>query len=521
MAELTVTEVAQHNSETDAWVIVNDGVYNVTKFIALHPGGRAILLEWAGKDATDIFKLYHNEDIVLRKYERLRIGTVRDKKSARRPDRRMLPNSFGDLIPYGDPAWYQRFNSPYYKETHVLFRQTVREFVEREILPFAADWADLDRPPHEVYKRMGAMGLLACMHGPPFPNQYLPSSIVPPKEFDYFHEAILFDEIARCGLSGVNAALTNGPAIGMSAIMRFGSEEMKRRVSPEVFLGEKHIALAISEPGAGSDVARIRTTARKHEDHYIVNGTKKWITNGTYAHYFVVAVRMYQPSEPHQPPAHDGMSFLLIERGTPGFSTRKLDIRGSNVSGTAFLEFDNAKVPAKNLIGKENHGFKYVMHNFNHERFYISVVATRMARICIEECIKYAMKRETFGKRLSEHAVIRAKIAAMVRAVEMQHAWLETITIQMCSMTHDEANRKLGDVICLLKSQTSKTLELCARESVHVFGGNSMHHNGVGARIEPMLASVKGYAIPAGAEDIMDDYASRTAFKLAAAMAKL
>ena len=204
-----------------------------------------------------------------------------------------------------------------------------------------------------------------------------------------------------------------------------------------------------------------------------------------------------------------------------GFSTRKINIRGSDISGTAYLEFENVKVPVANLIGKENDGFKYIMHNFNHERFYVSVMGARMSRICVEESLKYALKRKTFGKPLSEHAVIRAKLAAMIRSVEQLQAWLELVTYQLCTMSHHEANVKMGDIICLLKAQMSKTFEFCARESVHIFGGNSLHHGSVGARVEPMVAQVKGYAIPAGAEDIMDDFGARVALKLALQMAKL
>jgi alkylation response protein AidB-like acyl-CoA dehydrogenase len=513
MQEFLRADVAKHNNRSDCWIIIGNDVYNVTKFIGLHPGGAAFIVDNAGKDVTTQFKLFHSPD-VLRKYSKLKIGVL--AAADRKEDVRMeLPGSFGDLVPYGDPSWYQRMNSPYYKQTHIDFRKEVREFVETEIMPTVSQWADKDKPPQDLYRKIGARGYLAMMHGPPFPGQYLPASIKPPQDFDYFHELILFDEFARIGLTGVVGAITNGTAIGMSAIMRFGSEEMKKRVSPDVFLGEKYIALAISEPQAGSDVAAIATTAVRQGDHYVVNGCKKWITNGTYGHYFVTAVRTSPKG------GHKGLSFLLIERGMEGFSTRKINIRGSDISGTAFLEFDNVKVPVANLIGKENEGFKYIMHNFNHERFYVSVMGARMSRICLEESIKYALKRHTFGKPLAEHAVIRAKIAAMIRSVEQLQAWLELVTYQLCTMSHQEANMKMGDIICLLKAQMSKTFELCARESVHIFGGNSLHAGSVGSRVEPMVGQVKGYAIPAGAEDIMDDFGARVALKLALQMAKL
>jgi len=161
------------------------------------------------------------------------------------------------------------------------------------------------------------------------------------------------------------------------------------------------------------------------------------------------------------------------------------------------------------------------MQNFNHERLYISTVCCRLARICLEESMKYATKRKTFGKYLSEHQAIRLKIASMIRQVEMLQTWLEFVTYQLTTMTPTEANEKVGDVISLLKAQCSKTYELCARETTNIFGGNALYMDGVGRKIEFAVAQVKGYQIPAGAEDIMDDFGARVAFKRAQMLSKL
>jgi alkylation response protein AidB-like acyl-CoA dehydrogenase len=408
------------------------------------------------------------------------------------------------MVPYGDPIWYQRFNSPYYKETHKNFREYVRKFVDTEIMPSLDSWKDANEPPKDLYKKMGRAGLLAVMCGPPWLGAYLPPDIIPPKDFDYFHELIVYDEISRVGYSAVISALTNGPAIGLPVILRFGSEELKKRIIPDVLLGNKFISLAISEPQIGSDVAGMITTAERKGDLYIVNGNKKWITNGTYAHYHVTAVKTGNKGQ---------LSFLLIEDDFPGFSKRKIQIRNSDVSGTAYLDFDNCPVPVSNLIGKENEGFKLVMYNFNHERFYISTIINRLSRICLEESIKYASRRKAFGKPLNELQSVRMKIASMSRMIESQQAWLEYITYQMCTMSHAEANQKIGDVICLLKAQASKVYEHCAREATMIFGGNALYMNGVGKKIEVSVNQVKGFQIPAGAEDVMDDYAARVVFR--------
>jgi len=274
------------------------------------------------------------------------------------------------------------------------------------------------------------------------------------------------------------------------------------------------IALAISEPQAGSDVAGMVTTAEPSPDnsHFIVNGSKKWITNGTYADYFATSFKTGSKGQ---------LTFFLIEKDMEGFETRKLNIRGSDVSGTAYMNFDNVKVPRENMIGQEGKGFKLVMYNFNHERFYVTAIVARMARICIEESVRYALVRKAFGKSLSEIQTIRMKIAAMVRQVESLQSWLETVTYQLSTMSHEEANLKLGDVISLMKAHASKVYEYCARETTQIFGGNALYVDGVGKRIEAAVGQVKGYQIPAGAEDVMDDFAARVAFKTAAKIARL
>ena len=160
-------------------------------------------------------------------------------------------------------------------------------------------------------------------------------------------------------------------------------------------------------------------------------------------------------------------------------------------------------------------------YNFNHERFYITCNVARLARVCLEESVKYALRRKTFGKFLHEHQAIRLKVAHMARLVEQLQCWLEYMTYQMCTMSHAEANAKIGDVMCLLKVQGSKAYELCARECTQVFGGNALYMGGVGTKIVGAVAQVKGYQIPGGAEDVMDDFAARAAFKFARQFSKL
>jgi len=270
------------------------------------------------------------------------------------------------------------------------------------------------------------------------------------------------------------------------------------------------ICLAITEPTAGSDVANLKTEAKLTPDgkHYIVNGEKKWITNGVFADFFTVAVRTGGAGM-------GGVSLLLLERSMPGITTRQMQCSGVWPSGTTYITFEDVLVPVENLIGKENEGFKYIMHNFNHERFGIIIQAVRLARVCVEEAFKYAHKRQTFGKRLIDHPVIRLKLAHMARQVESSQAWLENITYQLKTMPHKQAQVILGGPMALLKAHATTTLEYCAREAAQIFGGLAYTRGGQGEKVERIYREVRAYAIPAGSEEIMLDLGIRQAMKLA------
>ena len=221
--------------------------------------------------------------------------------------------------------------------------------------------------------------------------------------------------------------------------MNFGGKHLQDKVVKDCLQGRKFICLAITEPYAGSDVAGLRTTAVKDPSgkFYVVNGEKKWITNGVFCDFFTVAVRTGGEGA-------GGISLLLLERGMKGLETKQMKCMGVWPSGTTYITMEDVHVPVENLIGAENQGFKYIMYNFNHERWALTIQASRFSRVCLEEAFKYAMKRKTFGKTLLEHPVIRAKIAEMARQVECTHAQLENITYQMCTMSKKDAMEKLG-----------------------------------------------------------------------------
>jgi len=237
---------------------------------------------------------------------------------------------------------------------------------------------------------------------------------------------------------------------------------------------------------------------------------KKWITNGVFADYFTVAVRTGEKGM-------TGISLLLIEKTMKGVTTRQMDCQGVWASGTTYITFEDVRVPVTNLIGQENHGFKYIMYNFNGERWGMCVQAIRFARVCYEDAFKYAQKRKTFGKYLVEHPVVRLKFGHMARQIEASYNWLENITYQMTLMNKKEAMIKLGGAISLLKAQSSTTFEFCAREASQIFGGLSYTRNGQGERVERLYREVRAFAIPGGSEEIMLDLGMRMAIKMSQA----
>lgn len=194
-----------------------------------------------------------------------------------------------------------------------------------------------------------------------------------------------------------------------------------------------------------------------------------------------------------------GISFLLLERDMPGISIREMKTQSGGVHNTTFITLEDVKVPVENLIGKENMGFKLLVHNFNHERFVIAVATNRSARKCYEESLNWSRRRQTFGKRLIEHQVIRLKLAEMVRQIEATHDNIERVAFQFASGVRDS---EMGGYCATLKVMASRTFEFCAREASQIFGGSSIAQEGNGKVVERLYRSVRASAIPGGSEEI-------------------
>jgi acyl-CoA dehydrogenase len=373
--------------------------------------------------------------------------------------------------------------SPFYGPDHDEWRGTVRRWVAREIAPHVDTWEANESFPREMYGKAAEIGLL----GLGFPEEYggVPTA-------DPFMHVVATEELCQPGCGGLVAGLMSH-SIGSPPIVAGGSDELKARVLPAVLAGEKISALAITEPSGGSDVAALQTTARRDGDAYIVNGSKTFITSGMRADYYTVAVR----TGGH---GIGGISLLLIERDALGFTRTPIEKMGWWCSDTATLYFDDVRVPAANLLGEENRGFQLVMRNFNNERLMMATIATAMAQVALDEAIAYAQTRETFGKRLADHQVIRHKIVEMARQINATRAYRDATAWRV---GHGEA--PIAD-LSMLKVQSTLTLEFCAREAAQILGGAGYSR---GTKVERIYREVRVNAIGGGSEEIMRDLAAR------------
>jgi acyl-CoA dehydrogenase len=377
-----------------------------------------------------------------------------------------------------------RARSSFYRESHLAWAESVRRFVAQECAPNVDAWEAAGELPRDLHIKAAAAGIL----GLGFPEEFGGTS----DGVDALHSVVLSQELALLGAGGVPASLmTHG--IGLPPILNFGSAEMKARIAPAVLAGEKLISLAITEPSGGSDVAQLKTRAVRRDDHYIVNGAKTYITTGCRADYYTVAVRTGGIGA-------SGVSLLLIEKGMKGFSQTKLDKMGWHSSDTAALYFDDVEVPVENLIGSEGGGFPAIMVNFNSERLGMAAQSCGYAWACLDEALTWARNRETFGKRLVQHQVIRHKLADMYRRIIATQAWIDQTAH---AVKNNTANP--GDV-ALLKVQATQTFEYCAREACQIVGGASYMR---GSRLERMYREVRVQAIGGGSEEIMFDLAAR------------
>jgi acyl-CoA dehydrogenase len=362
-------------------------------------------------------------------------------------------------------------------------RGTLRGFIEREVMPHIDAWEEAGGFPRELYARAGELGILGLGYPEELGGSPGDSTAI----------IILCEEFARTGAGGLIAGLCSH-GIGLPPILNLGTDAQRRRFIPDVLAGRKIAALAITEPSGGSDVANLKTVARRDGDHYVVHGSKTFITSGMRADYVTVAVRT-------GPPGLGGISLLVVEADTPGFTRTALDKKmGWWCSDTATLYFDDCRVPAANLLGEENHGFLGIMQNFNRERLMLAAMAVAFAQVCLDESIAYARQRETFGKPLVTRQVIRHKLVDMATRIHPVRTWLYQLARRV-----DAGEWPIAE-ICMLKNAATQCVEFCAKEGVQIFGGAGFIR---GAKVERIYRETKVLAIGGGAEEIMKDLAAK------------
>ena len=376
-----------------------------------------------------------------------------------------------------------------FTEEHNIFRKSVKSFVEKEIKPFAKDWDEAERFPKEVFKKLGNLGFL----GIKYPEKYGGSGL------PYSYEAVFVEEMARADSLGMLLSILVQTDMASPAIYHFGTEEQKKKFLEPALKGDKILAIGITEPGAGSDVANIKTTAKREGDYYIINGSKTFITNGADADYITLAVK----TDPGK--FHRGISLIVFDTSVEGFSVgQHIKKMGNWASNTAELFFDDCKIPAENLIGEENMGFYYIMKGFETERLSGIIMGYAAAQYAIDTALNYAKERKTFGKRVIDYQVIRHKLVELITEVEIARQYAYHIIEEY------DSGVNVNTKITMAKYWIGELVIKVANESLQILGGYGYTRD---FPIERILRDARLYTIGGGTTEIMKEILSKELLK--------
>ena len=323
---------------------------------------------------------------------------------------------------------------------HQIFRDTLRTFIRKEITPYVDDWEKRGEIDRNVWKKMGDMGLM----GLNYPEVY------GGLELDFYYSLILCEELSYCFSGGFTISALVIQFMSGPYLLKYGSEDLKVRYLKPVIAGDMVSAVAITEPGAGSDVKQIKTTAVRDGDFYIVNGSKTFITNGYYGDFFITAVKTASDQ------GTKGISLLLIDRNATGVSSSKINKLGWHASDTAELGFNNVRVPISHLIGLEGEGFRYLMDGLQLERLTAAIHSLATAESAFQYTLDYIAQREAFGKKIQEFQTIRHRIAQMAADIATTKAFvyhccdlqdLDEYAVQECSIAKLQASELAVNVV--------------------------------------------------------------------------
>jgi acyl-CoA dehydrogenase len=374
-----------------------------------------------------------------------------------------------------------------FNEQHEMFRQAVRSFVDKEVAPHIEEWEVAGQIPKSIWPKMGALGFL----GVEYDEKYGGAGA------DLLTTAVLCEEMARSRCASLAMAVGVHTDMASPHLYWTGSEALKERYLPGICRGELLTAIAVTEPGGGSDVAAIRTRAVRDGDHYVLNGSKMFITNGAMADVYFVAARIEDKtaSEADAKKRHRGISMFLVERTSPGFTvSRKLDKMGNRASDTAELAFQDMRVPAENLLGREGGGFYEVMRVFQRERLVAGLHAVAACDRGLEDTIAYVRERQAFGGPLSEKQVLRHRIADMATMIEAGRALTYSACLKFQS--REDAVREIS----MVKLFTAEMAQKVAYECVQLHGGYGYMRE---YPVERFFRDIRLFTIGGGTSEIM------------------
>lgn len=368
---------------------------------------------------------------------------------------------------------------------HAQLREQARRFAKTEILPHAYAWEEAGEFSRDLYRKAAEAGLL----GVGYPEELDGSG------GDLGHGLCAAEEMILEGKSVGTVVGLGSHGIALPPILSCGDEAQRRRFIPPVLRGEKIAALAITEPGGGSDVANLSTRAVRDGDHFVVNGSKMFITSGCRADFVTTAVRTGGPG-------HQGISMLVIERDCPGFSvSKKLEKTGWCASDTAELSFEDCRVPAANLIGEENTGFVPIMMNFATERLFLAGNCNAIAELAYRESIAYARERRAFGKTLTGFQVLRHKLADMVTRIAASRALTDEVVVRHLN------GEQVAGLAAMAKNTATDMCSFVCDQAVQIHGGAGYMRETV---VERLFRDARLYPIGGGTREIMNEIICKT-----------
>lgn len=370
-------------------------------------------------------------------------------------------------------------------ETHEAIRKAVRRFAEHTIAPHADAWEEAEEFPRELYAQAGEADILGIGY---------PESVGGDGN-DLSHVLVAAEEMVIAGRSVGTTVGLGSHGIALPPIVHFGTPEQKERFAKPVLRGEKISALAITEPGGGSDVASLRTKAVRDGDFYVVNGSKTFITSGTRADFVTTAVRTGGDG-------HGGISLLIVERGTPGFTvSKKLKKTGWWASDTAELSFEDCRVPVSNVIGRENAGFVAIMMNFVTERLMLAAQCVAIAELAYRETVAYTKERHAFGKSLTGFQVTRHKLAEMVTRIAAARALTGECVSRFLKGEND------AGLAAMAKNVATDACSFVCDQAVQLHGGYGYMREYL---VERLYRDARLYPIGGGTREIMNEIISKT-----------